>query len=119
VEIENPSEQVRLVAELVTLARPLPEILADFVRLHQDVDAEIVTLERGHLISVLERYLAGEIDPGVVESWANAVDLQDEVGVPDDDQVLRDALFGLANPSPAETLTPERARALIATLRKP
>jgi hypothetical protein len=118
VTIEDASEQVGLVTELVTLSRPLQDILQDLARLHHDADAELITLERGHVAAVLQRYLSGELSADDVESWADAVDLQDEIGVPDDDQVLADTLFGLANPPAAKPLTPASAQALLTALAR-
>ena len=116
-DIEDASEEMGLVTELVALSRPLSDILAELARLHLDADAELVRLERRHVISVLERYLAGELTADDVENWADAVDLQDAIGLAEDDQTLSDAVFGLANPPAARPLTPERARELLASLR--
>lgn len=109
------SERLGLVVELVTLSRPLDDILHDLQQCSGDADAELVTLERQHVVSVLERYVAGEIEERTVEDWADAVELRDDVGLPDD-ETLRDSLFEAANPPADRPLTSERAKTMIKLL---
>jgi hypothetical protein len=113
--MESASEQLGLVIELVTLSRPLDDVLRDLTIHHRDLDSELIQLERTHIEAVLRRYLAGELDEAAVEAWANAVDLRDDVGVPDDDTLLKNILFDLANPRES-FLTAQRAEQLLATL---
>lgn len=115
--MESASEQLGLIIELVTLSRPLDEVLRELSQHHRDLDSELVRLDRSHIETVLRRYLAGEIDEATVETWANAVDLRDDIGAPDGDEALKNALFELANPGAAAPLTPARAEQLLATLR--
>jgi hypothetical protein len=115
--MNDASERLALVTDLVTLSRPLEDILRDLARQPGDPDAELVSLGRENVVSVLERYLAGDIDAATVADWADAIELRDDVGVPEDDQMLRDLLFELANPPTAAPLTFDRAERLIALLR--
>lgn len=114
--MEGTSELLALVTELVTLSRPLEDILRDLARHPGDPDAELVTIARDNVVSVLERYLASEIDAATIEDWADAIELRDDVGLPEDDQLLADLLFELANP-PTQPLTPARAERMIALFR--
>lgn len=113
--MDDMSERLGLVSELVTLSRPLEDVLGDLTRQTGDADTELVVLDHSHLASALERYLAGELDASVIEAWADAIELRDDIGVPEDDDVLKDALFSLANP--ASPLTAQMARELLRRLR--
>lgn len=96
--MESASDRLGLLVELVTLSRPLEATLEALAQQHWDSDAELLTLDRGHVAAILQRYLSGEIDDATLETWANAIDLRDDIGIPEDDQLLRDMMFELANP---------------------
>ena len=100
-----------LVEELLRLSRPLDVILRELANFAFDSEP-LVMLERRHLAAILDRFVAGELDEAAVESWADAIEMRDDVGLPDDDDVVRDVLFELANPLLTEPLLSTRAVAL-------
>lgn len=115
--MDDASERLGLVTELVTLSRPLEDILRDLAGRSGDPDAELVSVGRDNLVSVLERYRAGDLDEATVADWADAIELRDDVGMAESDQMLRDLLFELANPPATAPLTLDRAESLVALLR--
>jgi len=115
--MQHAPERMALITELITLSRPLDDILRDLARHSGDPDAELANVERGHVVSMLERYLSGELDEATVEEWADAIELRDDIGLAENDKLLQQALFDLANPPVAEPLTAPRAKTLISMLR--
>lgn len=111
--MEPTSDRLGLLVELVTLSRPLDATLEALARQHWDADSEMVTLDRGNVAAVLQRYLSGELDAETLEAWANAIELCDDIGLPDDDQLLRNTMFDLANPEMASQPLADRAKTIL------
>jgi len=82
-------------------------------------EGELVNLTWEHVVSILRRYLAGELSEAQVEDWANLVELREDItyGIQDDNEVIIDAINDLANPVLEGNLMPESAKALIEDLR--
>lgn len=114
--MESESDRLGLLVELVTLSRPLEATLEALAQQHWDSDAEMVTLDRAHLAAVLRRYLGGDLDATTLEVWANAIELRDDIGLADDDQLLRDLMFELANPEVTAPLSRQRTEIMLGSL---
>ena len=114
--MEPTSDRLGFLVELVTLSRPLDVTLQALASEHWDSDAEMVTLDRKHLAEVLQRYIRGEFDAATIEVWANAIELRDDIGLPEGDQLMQDLMFELANQEATVPLTKERAEAMLASL---
>ncbi len=114
--MEPTSDRLGLLVELVTLSRPLEATLEALARQHWDADAELVTLEREHAAAALKRFVAGDFDAETLEDWANAIELCDDIGLPEDDQLLRDTMFELANPELTAPLSAARAETMLGQL---
>jgi hypothetical protein len=83
-----------------------------------DSDVELQSLTRQDLIRMLDHYLAGSVTGGDVEQWADAIEGRDDVGFEaETHELLRQAIFELANPDITHRLEPERARKLQERLR--
>ncbi|WP_107054098.1 hypothetical protein [Streptomyces sclerotialus] len=71
-----------------------------------------VVLDRGHVAAVLERAIAGLITPHQLATWAQAVHLEDEVGIEEThEDLLSQFLFEVSTPelfAPVTTATCER-----------
>ncbi|MEO9340285.1 hypothetical protein ABFT80_22900 [Mesorhizobium sp. SB112] len=83
---------------LIRFDAPLADLEARLQALSWD-SSPVVTLQREHIIAVLQRFLSGELDAGAVETWANLVegreDIRDEPGR---EEVTLAAIHDLANP---------------------
>ena len=69
----------QLLRSLVELERPLAEIVHELSRLGWDSDRDLVTLERRHVLRILERFREGELPAEQVEAWANAVEAREDI----------------------------------------
>ena len=104
-----------LLVDLLELRRPLPAILGDLSTLPWDCDELLVTLGPEHVVTVLQRYLSGEISSADVEDWADAVELRDGISADPDDPAAQ-AIHELANPLITRPLSMHSASTLVASL---
>jgi hypothetical protein len=110
-------DRTELLRSLLALDGPLPEVVAPLRAFPWDSDEDLVTLKPEHVADLLGRYLSGELTPGDVEAWANAVESREDIALdPDHRESLNDALFTLANPTLAQPLSTGLARELIGQL---
>jgi hypothetical protein len=113
----QPRDRSELVRLLVEGRFPIEPIRAELAEYPWDAEESLVLLQRTHIEAILRRYLGGELSAAQVEAWANAVELRDDIGFPDQDSPnLAHLIFVLANPAVNGDLTPESARTLLATV---
>lgn len=87
------------VRDLVEWRVPVTESLRRLAGFPWDSDDELVQMTRGHVSSVLRRFLNGEVSAQAVEDWAEAVFMRDDIGFGEPpDEVLKEALFELSTP---------------------
>lgn len=67
-----------------------------------------------HVISALERFLAGKLSALDIEEWANIIEMREDIAL---DERTKEAVWELANPTLTQALTPEVARRIVSTLR--
>jgi len=98
------------IAALLRFDRPLPELQSALRALEPDAEP-VATLTRGHILAVLKRFQAGELDAATVERWAAMVESREDIEFePRHAETIADALFDLANPDlqgALETLIPD------------
>ncbi len=59
---------------------------------------------------MLRRFLSGEISDRNVSDWADAVEARDDIGFNEEDEdILTDVIYELANPELTRPLSPETA----------
>jgi len=87
-----------ILSSLIRLDAPLADLKAALASISWDAEPT-VTLARQDIATVLQRFVRGEIDAAVVETWANLVecreDIEFETGY---EEAIADAIHGLANP---------------------
>jgi len=81
----------------------------------------LVTLEAADLISILDRFLRGDLSADHVGIWADALEMRDDVEFGDDAETgVVTAVLQLSNEVIGDRpVTPRRARELIAELETP
>jgi hypothetical protein len=111
-------ERRTVVADLIRFNQPLAELEARLARFPWDCDEPLVVLTTGHLRSVTDRFLAGELTAEQVEEWANLVELREDIDLdPAHWTAIQDAVFRLANPYLAgAAITAVSMRALLQEL---
>ena len=109
------SDRTAALNDLVTLSRPLPDVLGDLRVFGWDSADLLVTLTPSHIASVLNRFLCTELDGSVVENWANAIEGRDDIDY-STPQGVPLAIYELANPLLTQPLTRQSAQQLVARL---
>lgn len=90
-----------LLLDLVTLAKPLSELLPIAQELDTSYSAEeLITICPQHIQGILQLYLTGAASEEEVCEWSNLIELHPLfVHSPTTEEFLRPIIFDLANPS--------------------
>lgn len=96
---------------LVSLERPLDDILSALNAHGWDSDVALVTVCRQHLLRVLDKYLNGHLMEEDVERWADSLHMREDVGYENGfEELIREALFELGNPYLTQPLCVKNAK---------
>jgi len=103
--------------DLLTFSRPLDSISADLHRFPWDSESELAEMTVEVAIDVLGRALRGDLTPVDIEEWANLIESREDIGFPyDDESLLMDLVFDLANPALNGPITDEKLRNWVSQL---
>jgi hypothetical protein len=109
--------RTHLLTDLLSYSRPLEQTVLSLRQFSWDADIALVTLNRHHIIQILQRYLRHDLVQSDVEAWANAVegreDVSYEFGYED---VLQEIVHILANPILTSPLNDKLAERLLQKL---
>ena len=101
---------------LIRFGDSLPTIKEQLALFEWDSE-ELVQLERSDVVSLLKRYLAGNLTAVEVEEWANLIEGRDDIGFEAISGIgIRDIIYELANPTLCGALNHERAREMLRRL---
>jgi hypothetical protein len=104
----------QLLLELLSPRRSINLISEELSRFQWDSDAELVTLERSHLKSVLGNFVAGQLTAADVQTWAETVEGRDDIGLEvQRAEQLKSIIFELATPTINRPLNPALAKLFI------
>lgn len=108
-EPENQRRRDTLV-DLIELRVPLSEGVAAVRRLRWDSDNDLVFLSSANVVTALRKYLHGDLSAVDLESWANALESREDIGVePGKEESLRAFVFETANPALAAPISDDYA----------
>ena len=118
--ISSEEHRLSAVRDLLSLSRPIQETVSQLASMGWDYVGECAVLTRGHLVSVLQRYLDGDLSEIDIETWANHVEGREDVQIDlGEEQEIENILYELANPVLTQSLDQTRAKALLAELSMP
>lgn len=104
----------QLLLELLSPRRPIKLISGELSKFRWDCDAELVTLERSHLKSLLGNFVAGQLTAADVHMWAETVEGRDDIGLEAEcTEQLKSIIFELATPTINRPLSPALAKLFI------
>lgn len=102
-----------LLKSLAEYVLPIDPILAELSEYGWDAERPFFTVKWEHLLSVLSRYLHGELNADQVTDWADLVECREDIDYePGFEEDLRNAVFELANPNLTQPVTPEAAHGI-------
>lgn len=103
-----------IVNSLIQLSMPLSVLNEKLSSFPWDYDGDIVILKWHHCVSVLERYLRGELDKQQVETWANLIEGRDDIDFDiSKEERIRECIYELANPVLTKPLTRDGATEML------
>lgn len=109
--------RISIVRDLLEYSRDLDTISTELRQFPWDyVGDDMAILTRAHIISVLQRYLDGQIDAAKVEQWGDLIECRDDI---DGEETARETIFVLANPTLHGEMTKEHAQQIISSLAGP
>ena len=107
------TERKLLLEKLLNFDQPVQQTLAELQKFGWDSDTELVQIKPAHITNLLDGYLKGKLNATQIEEWANALECREDVGFLSENQsVIREAIFQLANPLLNEPITPDLAKSL-------
>ena len=110
--------RTRALTALVSLSEPVRDSAEVLKAFAWDSEEVLVWLSRRHVIEVLDRYRRGDLTSAEVEQWANEIESRDDIGLEVEfEDLLKDAVFALANPSLTEAMTIATADSWLSRLR--
>lgn len=107
-------ERLDAVRSLAEYSRSLTEISDHLNTFKWDYEGQLFCFSKGHIVSVLERYLSGEFTSKNIEEWANIVECREDIYFDKDyEEKIENVIYELANPILTRFLDPFRARDII------
>jgi hypothetical protein len=83
-----------------------------------DSERELVTIRPAHVLKVLSRFRSGALSAEQVEKWANAIEGREDIDLEAQNrELLREAIFALANPDLQGDITTDVADRWIERIR--
>ncbi len=93
--------------ELLEATHPTETLVRELSQFGWDSEVELELLRRRHLIAMLDSFLAGRKTASDVRRWAEAIEARDDIGFEAGaEEVLKSAIFELANPEITHNLSP-------------
>lgn len=108
------ARRAELLRQLVELTAPPEPAMKELAKLGWDwAGAPLVIIERRHMASVLERFLAGTLSVSELRGWAERLEGRDDVGFEEEHgDLLRELFFRIANTEINGAITAEVAGAM-------
>ncbi|MCB9877501.1 MAG: hypothetical protein H6835_07870 [Planctomycetes bacterium] len=104
------TDRTQALRDLIECRPPVAAAAARVAEFPFASDRELIHLTPDHLVAVLHRFIRGELTSHDVETWADALELREDVGCPPE---LGDALFVLSSPEINGLLTTTLATEMI------
>jgi hypothetical protein len=108
--MDTEVDRKALLAALVRYELPVEPVLNRLASVPWDSTEELARIGAADIVSILDRFIDGELSAEQVTEWADLLEVRDDVGVdPHHENALRDIIFRLANPNLRDAITPAMA----------
>jgi hypothetical protein len=104
------NDRTEALRDLAELRAPVASAVARVVAFPLHADQELFQLGSEHVVAVLQRFLGGALTAREVATWAEALEMREDVGYPSQ---VGEALFVLSSPEINGPLTPRLATELV------
>lgn len=103
---------------LVSYNEPIHSLVYALKAFGWDSRDELVILTPQHILSVIGRYLSGEVTADQLELWANTIEGREDIAFDSQHEAsINDAIHQLANPLLTEPISHESVARIIQNLR--
>ena len=107
-------DRIDALRELLVYEKPSWKLNWQLRKFSWDADEALVILTREHIASVLNRYLAGELNEKQVEDWADLIEGREDIDFDEmHEDVIRDLMHELANPLLTQELSHNSAKKML------
>lgn len=103
------NRRAEILEELVRFDRPTEPLMRELSSLGWDWNGEpLLTLQKAHLLRIIDRFLAGDITAEQLQQWAENLEVREDVAFDqEEEELLDDVFFRIATPFINEPLTRE------------
>jgi hypothetical protein len=110
-------DRTSAVRALIAYEQPIEPILSDLRAYGWDAPEPLATLTKADIISILDRYISGNLTSQQVTDWADLVECREDIALPEADELsISEVVFQLANPDLHGGLTLQVAEKIRAVL---
>lgn len=106
-----------LLLDLISLSGPIDQILADLSSFGYDTKVSPMIIRYEDLLRILEKTVKEGNEFDLLEKWADAVEIRDDIDFVDDE--LKELIFELANPALNGPITRDRVIEMIGICKAP
>jgi len=100
-----------LLKDLINLSGSINQIVADLSSFGYDFNEDPEILNYKILKNVLEKVINGEFQFELIEMWADAIEIRDDIDFIDED--IKDFIYEIANPAINGPVTIDRVKEMI------
>lgn len=105
-----PAPRKELARKLVEYALPIDQVLTELSSYPWDCDSPVFVITPAHVVSILDRFLEGDLTAEQVERWGNLVEMRDDLDLAEGaKEAIGELIHELANPLLTEPLSKESA----------
>jgi ribosomal protein L15 len=106
------NRRAEILQELARFEKPQEPLLRELGSFGFNWTEEpLLVLKKDHLLSVIDRFLRGEIRSAQLQQWAEAFEVREDVGFDErEEEQIKDVFFRLATPEINEPLTHQTVR---------
>ena len=102
-----PAPREELARKLVEYSLPIEPVLAELSAYPWDCESPAFLITPAHVVSLLDRYLAGDLSSAQVERWGNLVETRDDLDTREG--AIREVIHEISNPLLTEPLSRDSA----------
>lgn len=105
--------------ELLNFSESIDALTSKLKCFSWNFEGEPVLVRTSHLVSVLNRFVQGELTKNEIEKWANIIECREDLeNEESDDELINKIIYELANPLLEGDFTLKRCRQYLLSLEK-
>ncbi len=113
------NDRIKVLNNLLTLSKPLNEIVKNLNNINWDSDEELVTLTIDNIINILNLYCQNQIDNKDIELWANLIEGREDISFElNNEFVIENTIHHLSNPELEGTIDLYQCKNMISLLQR-